>query len=302
MRQISKSELGIALSFIMYSIATSLKLTFGFLFQSAALLADGLNSLSDVIATIIIFIGVRVAKKPDDANHHYGHQRYEQIASIIAVVVMMFAGFEAIRQGFFKMLNPAVVDMNIIGVFVSIIAACVVMVSGLANWSIYKKTKAMANKVIFYDNLGDALVSLLTAVALLFVVFHFYFADGIASVLIGFVIIKSSYGLLLEAAHQLSDGFDEQVAKKYTELVSSVEGVLSVTQLRGRIHGIHHYIELTIEVDELLSLVDAHLIAERVERCLLEETDTAEVIVHYEPMGSYEKTGNFNEIERGIMN
>lgn len=283
MRHVSKSELGIAFSFMMYSVAASLKLTFGFLFQSAALLADGLNSLSDVIATIIIFIGVRVAKKPYDANHHYGHQRYEQVASIIAVVVMMFAGFEAIRQGVVKMLNPEVVEINSIAVIVSLVAACVVIVSGVINWNIYKKTKAMANKVIFYDNLGDALVSLLTAIALLFVVFRFYFVDGVASILIGFVILKSSYGLLLEAAHQLADGFDEKITEKYAEMVSNVEGVLAVTQLRGRIHGIQHYIELTIEVDHRLSLVNAHLIAERVEQCLLKETDTAEVIVHYEP-------------------
>ena len=112
MYKVSKSEIGIFISFIMYSIATTLKLVCGFLLQSAALMADGLNSLSDVIATIIIFIGVRVAQKPVDENHHYGHQRYEQIASIIAVVVMMFAGFEAIRQGVLKLIHPEVVEMN----------------------------------------------------------------------------------------------------------------------------------------------------------------------------------------------
>lgn len=283
MRQISKSELGITLSFMMYSVAASLKLTFGFLLQSAALMADGLNSLSDVIATIIIFIGVRVAKKPYDENHHYGHQRYEQIASIIAVVVMMFAGFEAIRQGVFKVFKPEIVEMNVLGVVVSLLAATVVVVSALVNWKIYKQTKSMANKVIFYDNLGDALVSLLTAIALVFVMFHFYFVDSIASILIGCVILKSSYSLLIEAAHQLSDGFDATVTAKYVEMVSQVPGVVAVPQLRGRIHGIQHYIELTIEVADSLSLVDAHLIAERVEECLLKETDTVEVIVHYEP-------------------
>lgn len=285
MKHLRQSEFGIILSFVMYSIASGLKLTFGVLFQSAALMADGLNSLSDVVATTIIFIGVRVAKKPVDANHHYGHQRYEQVASIIAVVVMMFAGFEAIRQGVFKIFNPEVVEMNIIGVFISLIAASIVMVSGIVNWKIYRQTRTMANKVIFYDNLGDALVSVLTAIALLLVVFRFYFVDGIASLLIGGVILKSSYSLLIEAAHQLSDGFDEAVTEKYAEMVREIDGVMAVKQLRGRVHGVNHYVELTIEVDHLLSLEEAHMIAEQVEHCLLKDTDTVEVIVHYEPSG-----------------
>lgn len=285
-RKISKSEIGIFLSFIMYSIATGLKLMCGFLFQSAALIADGLNSLSDVVATVIIFIGVRVAQKPEDDDHHYGHQRYEQIASIIAVVVMMFAGLEAIRQGALKLMNPEVVEMNVFGIFVSLFAAGIVLASGLFNYQIYRKTRAMANKVIFYDNLGDALVSLLTAIALVFVVFRFYFIDGIASLLIGCIILKSSYGLLIEAAYHLSDGFDESIRRRYIEMVTDVPGVLFVQQLRGRIHGVHHYVELTIEVDETISLIQAHEIAERVEGCLLSTTDTVEVIVHYEPKKS----------------
>lgn len=283
MKIFKKSEVGIIFSFLMYVIACSLKMTFGVLFQSAALMADGLNSLSDVVATVIMFIGVRVAKKPQDKNHHYGHQRYEQVASVIAVVVMMFAGFEALRQGAFKLLNPEVVDMNIIVVIVSIIAAIVVVMSAIVNWNIYRKTRSMANKVVFYDNIGDAIVSLLTAVALIFVVFHFYFVDGIASILIGLVILKSSYHLLIEAAHQLSDGFDEKITEKYVEMVQKVPGVVLVKQLRGRSHGTVHYVELTIEVAEKLSLIEAHAIAERVEQCLLADNDIAAVIVHYEP-------------------
>lgn len=283
MKALYKSEIGILFSFIMYVIASILKLTFGVLFQSAALMADGLNSLSDVFATTIMFFGVRVAKKPKDENHRYGHQRYEQIASIIAVVVMMFAGFEALRQGFFKLFKPEHAEINSLGIVVSLISAVVILLSSFVNWRIYVKTRAMANKVIFFDNLGDALVSLLTAIALVFVMFNFPLADSIASILIGFVILKSSYTLLVEAAHQLSDGFDNKRTKEYARRVQQIPGVLSVHQLRGRTHGIHHYLELTIKVPADLSLVDAHNVAEQVEQCLLQDSDIEEVIVHYEP-------------------
>lgn len=280
---LKQSTVGIIFSFIVYVIASILKLTFGVLLQSAALIADGLNSLSDVFATIIMFIGVVVAKKPKDENHHYGHQRYEQVASIIAVVIMMFAGFESLRQGVEKFFSPSVVEMHVDGVIISMFAATIVASSAVVNRYIYKRTKAMANKVIYFDNLGDALVSLLTAVALVLVMFHVYIADSIASIAIGFVILKSSYHLLVEAAHQLSDGFDEEMTHKFTDMVDAVLGVVHVQLLRGRTHGSEHYIEVTIEVDASLTLIEAHDIAERVEKCLLRNTDVIEVIVHYEP-------------------
>lgn len=278
-----KSEVGIGFSFVMYVVASVLKLTFGILFQSAALMADGLNSLSDVFATTIMFFGVRVSKKPKDENHRYGHQRYEQIASIIAVVVMMFAGFEALRQGFFKLFKPENTEINSLGIIVSLISAAIILLSAFVNWKIFTKIRAMANKVIFFDNIGDAIVSLLTAIALVLVFFNFSLADPIASILIGVVILKSSYSLLAEAAHQLSDGFDSKRTKEYMERVQQIPGVLSVHELRGRTHGIQHYLELTIKVNSELSLVDAHNIAEQVEHCLLVDDDIEEVIVHYEP-------------------
>lgn len=276
-------DFGISMSFILYVISAVLKIVAAILSGSIALLADGLNSTTDVLATIIMYVGVRISRKPKDHNHAYGHKRFEQVSTMIAVFIMGIAGVEALHQGIVKLLHPINEAPTMLGFYAALLGSLLILISWYINYTIYKSTKVLASKVIAKDNFSDALVSIGTACTIVATQFHFYSVDALASLVIAFIILHTCYELMNEAILQLTDGYDPRKIELYTNIILKVPGVLEVLWLRGRTHGVHEYLEATIRLSEELTLVEAHEIAEMVEQCLYKNINVEDVMIHYEP-------------------
>lgn len=283
MKKTKLIDFGIIVSFLLYLVSTIVKFTFAVISNSTALYADALNSVTDVIATFIMFIGAKISRKPHDENHQFGHQRFEQVTAMIAVMIMAVAGFEAFRHGVETLLFQQTSAPNTIGAFAAMFAAVIVGISAVINHYVYKKTKAMTSKVISKDNISDCIVSIGVAVAIITSQFGMWYIDAIASIIIAIVIFKTCFDLFAEAVHQLTDGFDEVLTSRYRQEALDVSGVKSVKLLRGRYHGVSEFIEITITVDAKLSIVEAHDIAELLEQTLNKHENVCETIVHFEP-------------------
>lgn len=277
------TDLGSYVSIVIYLLTAIAKLIFATLFNSAALMADGLNSASDVVSTLIILIGGKLSRRPGDEHHRYGHKRIEQIAAMLASFVMFYIGIQAVVSGIQKVISPQLEAPNMLAAGVAALSAILILGSAYVNFQLYKKTKMMSNKVIAKHNVSDALTAIGAVVAILAAQLNMPWIDPIASLVIAFFILQTAYEIFMEASNQLIDGFDTADLAHFDTLISSIPQVERVQNLRGRTLGDTINVEVTIQVAGDLTVFEGHEIADLVEQILIEQTDVKHVVVHVEP-------------------
>lgn len=271
------------LSTLIYIISSFFKITAGVQFQSIALYADGLNSTSDILATIIILVGLSLAKKPKDAEHPYGHYRIEQIATLIASLIMFIIGFQTCLQGIQKLFVPALPTPNITAAIVALISCLLICVSAICNHLIAKKTHSDSANVIAKNNMSDALTAFGTFVAIFATQWNLPIIDPIASLLIAFVIFKTAFTIFQQASNKLIDGFDLQKLELYRTLLLKNPDIKAVVDIRGRFLGNLPILDITIAVDGSKTITEGHIIADQVELALKLTYNIEYAHVHIEP-------------------
>lgn len=278
------AERGARISIMAYIGLSLFKLLFGYLYASEALIADGLNNSTDIVASVAVLIGLRISRKPADDEHAYGHFRAETIASLVASLIMMAVGtdvlFNAIQSIIkFKAKAP---DMK---------AAVAAIVSSAAIYIVYKYNKKIALTInssglmaAAKDNLSDSWVSIGTAVGIIASQFGLPWIDPLAALMVGVLIIKTGYDIFREASNNLSDGFSKEKLDGMTHSIEKVAGVKSIRSIRARVHGNNILLDLIVLVNPEISVVEGHEITEKIEETLKNEFDITEVIVHVEPL------------------
>ncbi|MGL4953498.1 MAG: cation diffusion facilitator family transporter [Culicoidibacterales bacterium] len=281
------TDLGSYVSIVIYIITAVAKLVFASLFQSTALFADGLNSASDVVSTIIILVGGKLSRRPGDDHHRYGHKRIEQIAAMVASFIMFYIGIQAFMAGIEKMISPQLEAPNLFAAVVAGVSALLIFGSALFNFKLFEKTKMMSNKVVAKHNVSDALTAMGAVVAIVAAQLNMPWIDPLASLVIAFFILQTAYEIFMEASNQLIDGFDTADLEHFNNLIATVPKVEKVQQLRGRKLGDTINVEVTIQVDGTMTVFEGHTIADQVEEILITQTDVRHVVVHVEPNNSH---------------
>lgn len=282
-KNIKKARLGAVLSIVTYIFLTLVKITFGFLDQSDALIADGLNNFTDVIGSTALFIGLTIALIPRDDNHTYGHYRAELIAALIASFIMFAVGIQVIIQTVIKFINNDYAEPSTTSLYISIFSMIVMLIVAFINFRLATKVNSVALKAASFDNLQDGLVSLGAAIGIIGVLIGFETLDTIASFLIGILIIYTAVIIFKETATTLTDGFNSKTLKEMEEIVQNVSGVIDVVDIKGRSHGFIYFVDVTVTVNPKLNVVEGHKITERIERAMSDAFGDTETIVHIEP-------------------
>ena len=271
------------LSIVTYIFLTLVKITFGFLDQSDALIADGLNNFTDVIGSTALFIGLTIALIPRDDNHTYGHYRAELIAALIASFIMFAVGIQVIIQTVIKFINNDYAEPSTTSLYISIFSMIIMLIVAFINFRLATKVNSVALKAASFDNLQDGLVSLGAAIGIIGVLIGFETLDTIASFLIGILIIYTAVIIFKETATTLTDGFNSKTLKEMEEIVQNVSGVIDVVDIKGRSHGFIYFVDVTVTVNPKLNVVEGHKITERIERAMSDAFGDTETIVHIEP-------------------
>src|SRR5699024_4672339 len=282
-KNIKKARLGAVLSIVTYIFLTLVKITFGFLDQSDALIADGLNNFTDVIGSTALFIGLTIALIPRDDNHTYGHYRAELIAALIASFIMFAVGIQVIIQTVIKFINNDYAEPSTTSLYISIFSMIIMLIVAFINFRLATKVNSVALKAASFDNLQDGLVSLGAAIGIIGVLIGFETLDTIASFLIGILIIYTAVIIFKEPATTLTDGFNSKTLKEMEEIVQNVSGVIDVVDIKGRSHGFIYFVDVTVTVNPKLNVVEGHKITERIERAMSDAFGDTETIVHIEP-------------------
>ncbi|MCS4676421.1 cation diffusion facilitator family transporter [Staphylococcus aureus] len=276
------AQRGAYLSLIVYIILSIVKYVTGFVFNSAAVRADALNNMTDIIVSLAVIIGLKISIKPADRNHPYGHLKSENISSLLVSFVIMFVGIQVVIQNAPRLFKEDDVVPNAITIIVSLISGLVMLIVFAVNQRLAKRTKSSSLNSAAKDNLSDSLVSIGTAIGLIFTQIGFPIVDIILATLLGLLIVYTGFGIFKEAIFMLSDGFNETELEAYRNDILEVDEVQLVKSIKGRYHGSSVFIDVTIVVDANLSLVEAHQICDNVEHHL-HKKGISSVYVHPEP-------------------
>ena len=292
----SSRERGIYKVTIVGSIVNFLLLVFKFFAgiagHSAAMLADAVHSLSDFITDIVVIVFVRIAGKPEDKGHDYGHGKYETLATAIIGLLLLCVGFGIFWNGassIYTFLRGGQLESP--GV-VALVAALVSIVSKeiLYQYTVIQGKKLNSQAVIAnaWHHRSDALSSIGTAIGIggaILLGDHWRVLDPVAAVVVSFFIMKVSVRLLIPCVDELLEkSLPEDVEKEIEQTVLSFPGVSQPHHLRTRRIGNYYAIELHVRMDGKITLEEAHSTATAIENKLKEMFGKGtHVGIHVEP-------------------
>lgn len=263
----------------------SFKLTVGILSGSAAMLSDAFNNLSDLLNTIITYIALRWSLKPADEDHPFGHERFEIIAGFSVSLIMMILSIESIRTGIEALIHhqsvrrPSFIFM--VSVF-SIVLKSILMIV----YSIYsKKIDSKLLKANALDSLFDVLISFSIILGINIQPLIKVNIDGLLGIGIGIIIFFTAISLLKDFVSSLLGevASDEEIGDILNILDENKE-IAGYHDLTIHSYGkFHRYALVHIEVDQDMSLIQAHRIIDQIEDQVLHQTGI-NLDVHLDPM------------------
>ena len=247
-------ERGAIISITAYIFLAITKIAFAYASGSAALMADGLNNTTDILASVAVLIGLRISRKPPDKEHRYGHWKSETIASLVASFIMLVVGIQVLSDAVTSIFHGEKESPDIMAAYVGIFAALIMYFVYLYNKKLARKINSKAVMAAAKDNLSDAWVSIGTAIGIFGSQLHMPWMDTLTAIIVGLLICKTAWDIFRQSSHELSDGFDEEKIHRYQEVITKVEGVKGIKEMRGRNYGNNEVIDAVILVDATINI------------------------------------------------
>lgn len=260
----------------------------GIIGKSNAMISDSIHSLSDVLSTIVVMIGLKLASKKEDVSHPYGHERIECVASFILAIFLFITGlgigWMGIKTIFFE--NYSEIKTPTL---IALIAAIISIITKEAMYwytrSVAKKIKSDALMADAWHHRSDALSSIGSLIGIGGAMMGFKLLDSIASIIICLCIIKVSYDIFMDSVDKMVDkACNSDFINKICDLVLSTNGVLNIDLIKTRLFGNKIYIDLEIAANQDLTLKEAHEIAQEVhDKIENNYEDVKHCMVHVNP-------------------
>ncbi|MBK5239671.1 cation diffusion facilitator family transporter [Clostridium sp.] len=274
------------------------KITIGMLVNSIAVTADAFNNLSDVASSVITILGFKLAEKPADKEHPFGHGRLEYISGLIVSFLVILVGFEFIKTSYGRIIHPSKVIFNLIP-FILILVSIVfkLWISGF-NKTIGKAIKSSALEASSFDALSDVVSSSCVALSLLLSIWIDFPIDGYIGVLVSLFIIYAGYSLIKDTMNPLLGEAPD------VELVNGLQSKLLFYDYITGAHDlvIHNYgpgrcmASIHAEVPCDISIVKIHEIIDKAEKEISKEFELY-LVVHMDPLNVDDKEVNASRLK-----
>lgn len=256
-----------AVSIVWNVVLSAFKLFAGIFARSGAMVSDAVHSASDVLSTVIVIVGVRLANRAPDREHPFGHERMECVAAVVLAMILAvtgvgigWAGVEKIASGGRSLEAP--------GVLALVAAAVSIVVKEGMYWYTRSAAKRIPSSALMADawhHRSDALSSVGSFAGILGARLGVPVLDPLASVAICLFILKAACSIFREAVGKMTDrACDGEFEGALRAAAEEQEGVLGVDQLKTRLFGDRVYVELEIRADGEESLNEAHAAAQQV--------------------------------------
>lgn len=273
-------------------VLLSLKFIAGILGHSSAMIADAVHSLSDFFSDIVVIIMVRMSARPEDADHAYGHGKYETLASLIVGVSLAFVGLGIFYSGVSKTISFFRGETLSEPTWIALAAAILSIVAkeGLYRYTIIKERPIHSSALVAnaWHHRSDALTSVAALVGIggaMLLGKDWVVLDPIAAAVVSIFIIKASFDLIRPNLDELLEkSLSEEQKAQICHIILATPGVEDMHKLRTRRVGKHLAVEFHIKMDGELTLRQAHDIASEVERRLKEAiSPDIHIGIHMEP-------------------
>lgn len=275
-------------------LLTIFKFIAGILGRSSAMTADAVHSLSDLLSDAVVLIFVRIAGKPQDADHDYGHGKYETLGTIIVGIMLGLAGVWLMVQSAIAIIGhfegkelPQPTMLALVAALVSV--ACK---EGLFHYTIRRERTIHSPALVVnaWHHRSDSLTSIAAIIGIAGAMFlgpQWRVLDPIAAIVVSGFVLRSAYTLSKPGLDELLEkSLPASMKEEITAIVLGTPGVEAMHKLRTRHIGIDIAIECHIKVDPYITLYAAHEITSDVERRLRSKFGPhTHVAIHAEPMG-----------------
>lgn len=291
-----KSMLAVYVGLTANVLLAVLKATIGIIGNSPALLADGINSTSDVAYGVVVTVFLKLSGKPADHEHPYGHDQLESIAAVVVgafVITTAIAIFWNTVNNVYEMLTVTsdYGGASILAFWVALFAIALKL--GLTGWTyiIGKQTNNKAVLALAHDHRNDIFASLAAALGIFFGRMGFPWVDPLAGTVVSLIILHTGVEIIRSSTEDLMATLPgKQLAKEIKELLRPLTAVKAVEEVHAHRFGPYLVVNLTIGVDGDLSVSQGDDIATEAETALLENIEfMRRVYVHYHPVRLKEK-------------
>ena len=261
----------------------------GIIGHSSAMVSDAIHSLSDVFATFIAWLGIKLSMQAPDKEHPYGHERLECVASLLLGAILFGTGLMIGLSGLKTIFAGHYENLQAPGA-VALIAAVVSIATKEGMFWYTRYYAKVLNSAAFmadaWHHRSDALSSIGSLIGIGGAMLGFPILDPIASVAIAICIIKVAFDILKDAVSKMLDtACSDEYEQKLSDFISSQEGVDRIDMLHTRMFGNKIYIDAEIAVDGDKSLTEAHAIAEHVHHQVEKNFDNIKhIMIHVNPL------------------
>jgi cation diffusion facilitator family transporter len=264
------------------------KLVVGIMSGSIAIISEALHSGSDLVAAIIAYWSVRRAAQPPDADHHYGHEKVENLSGVIEALLIIAAAGVIIFEGVMKIIDGPELDHIWLGIGVMVISGVTnLIVSKKVLYPVARRTQSAALEADAAHLMTDVYTSFGVAFGLLLVeITGWPYFDPIAAIAVALLIIKTGYDLVMQSTRVLLDEtLPDEELDEIRRCVREHRGdiIFGYHKLRARRAGSRRHVDLHVTVDEDLSITEAHEIAMHITEDIRDCVPNTDVLVHVEP-------------------
>jgi cation diffusion facilitator family transporter len=261
------------------------KLLAAFFTGSIALIAESAHSLFDLVASLLAYIGIRIAQRPEDESHSYGHEKFESLSSFLQSVLIALTSVFVIYEAYEKLINPAKVENSEVGIILMVITIPITLFVSRYLARIAKEEGGShaleADSAHFTtDVIGSAAVLLGLAAFKL----GFPMGDALAAFVVAIIMLYISYHLLKETYYVFMDYNPKpEIMEDVKKIIHKHRGV-SYHKLKARRAGSKVFVEFHIQVNPKLTVDESHELAMKIKRRLMKDmTMIKDVTIHVEP-------------------
>lgn len=267
------------------AILFAVKLTIGIFINSVSVMADAFNNLSDAASSVVSFIGAKLAGRPADKEHPFGHGRMEYISALAVCFLILQVGISLFKSSFEKILNPETVKFNPILTGILVLSILVKLWLMLLNRKLGKRINSTVMLATATDSMGDVLVTLVTVISTIIAGLTDWQIDGYMGIVVSIFVMLSGIGIVKDTLEPLlGEAVDRDAYKKVTSLVESYPGIVGTHDLIIHNYGpSHRMATIHAEVPNDIDFEVAHVTIDKIERDVHDIMDIY-LVIHMDPV------------------
>lgn len=262
-----------------------IKGTVGFIFKSQAMIADAANSAGDIFASLMTFIGNKIASTPEDDNHNFGHGKAEYLFSMFIAISMIVIAFKLLYDSIYTLIHGSNLNFSWL-----LVAVCIATI--IVKLSLYLYTSRLAkkyNNILLEankkDHFNDCIVTTLTLISILFTLINIYWFDSIVGIIISVWICFTGVKIFMESYNVLMDiSIDSETKDIILNLSRNYKEIQKLDAISSTPVGYKYIVVLTIYVDGTMSTFDSHSLADKFEKDVNSLDNIYKAIVHVNPI------------------